>query len=195
VRRRAEQKARAQLERLNLLHQITRAVGERQDLNSIFQVVVRSLEDELPVDFACLCLYDRIDHALTVASVGVKSGGLALDLALPERARVDNRRERLGAVRARASRLRAGYWRGRFSVSRRLARVGLRSLVMAPLQVEKPNLRRPRRFPPPGAQLQQRRVRVPAAIERAPSPSPRTKRSSMRRCSRLTTICTRRNRP
>jgi len=89
VRRQAEHKAQAQLERLNLLHQITRAIGERQDLNSIFQVVVRCLEDQLPVDFACLCLYDRIDHSLTVARLGVKSRALALELAMPERARVD----------------------------------------------------------------------------------------------------------
>ena len=35
-----------------------RAIGERQDLPSIFQVVVRSLEENLPVDFGCVCLYD-----------------------------------------------------------------------------------------------------------------------------------------
>ena len=76
VRRQAEQKAQAQLGRLNLLHQITRAIGERQDLNSIFQVVVRSLEEQLPVDFCCLCLHDAPDNKLTVARVGVKSGAL-----------------------------------------------------------------------------------------------------------------------
>jgi len=41
--RAAEQRIQAQLERLNLLHQITRAIGERQDLASIFQVAVRSV--------------------------------------------------------------------------------------------------------------------------------------------------------
>ena len=74
VRRQAEQRAEAQLERLNLLNQITQAIGERQDLDGIFQVVVRSLEDQLPVDFTCLCLYDATDRALTVACVGAKSG-------------------------------------------------------------------------------------------------------------------------
>ena len=48
----------SQLGRLDLLHRITRAIGERQDLPSIFQVVLRNLEDELPIDFGCLCLYD-----------------------------------------------------------------------------------------------------------------------------------------
>ncbi len=53
-----ELKRQAQLERLALLQQITRAIGERQDLPSIFQIVVRTLEDQLPVDFACICLYE-----------------------------------------------------------------------------------------------------------------------------------------
>jgi nitrate/nitrite-specific signal transduction histidine kinase len=42
---------------MKLLHQITRSIGERQDLRSIFQVVIRSLEDQLPVDFGAICLY------------------------------------------------------------------------------------------------------------------------------------------
>ncbi|MGH9667619.1 MAG: PAS domain S-box protein, partial [Bryobacteraceae bacterium] len=37
-RKQASEKLRAQVERLSLLDQITRAVGERQDLRSIFQV-------------------------------------------------------------------------------------------------------------------------------------------------------------
>ena len=49
-RRVAEVKVAAQLARLDLLRHITRAIGERQDLHSIFQVVVRSLEDRLPID-------------------------------------------------------------------------------------------------------------------------------------------------
>ena len=53
---------RAQFERMNLLHHIARAVGERQDLPSIFQVVVGTLEDEMPLDFACMCLYRRGDQ-------------------------------------------------------------------------------------------------------------------------------------
>ena len=57
-RKKTEKRLQTQLERLNLLDQITRAIAERLDLRSIFQVVVRTLEDSLPVDFACICLYD-----------------------------------------------------------------------------------------------------------------------------------------
>ena len=41
----------AQLARLDLLQRTTRAIGERQDLDSIFHVILRSLEDNLPIDF------------------------------------------------------------------------------------------------------------------------------------------------
>jgi signal transduction histidine kinase/ActR/RegA family two-component response regulator len=136
VRRLAEQRAQAQLERLNLLHQITRAIGERQDIDSIFQVVVRSLEDQLPVDFACLCLYDTVDHALTVRRVGVKTGSVALELAMPERSRIDIDDNGL----SRCVRGQLVYEPDISSVEypfpQRLAKGGMRSLVVAPLQVE-----------------------------------------------------------
>ncbi|MBI3706620.1 MAG: response regulator [Proteobacteria bacterium] len=136
VRRQAEQKAQAQLERLNLLHQITRAIGERQDLNSIFQVVVRSLEDQLPVDFCSLYLYDRADNALTVACVGVKSSALALELAMPQQARVDIDENGLSRCVLGQLVYEPDIGQVKFPFPQRLARGGLRSLVVAPLQVE-----------------------------------------------------------
>src|SRR6266404_3488025 len=59
-RKKTEQKLQTHVGRLNLLDQITRAIGERQDLQSIFQVAIRSLEDSLPIDFGCICLYDSL---------------------------------------------------------------------------------------------------------------------------------------
>ena len=50
--------SREQLQRLALLSRITHAIGERQDLRSIFQVVVARLEEELPVDFCGICMHD-----------------------------------------------------------------------------------------------------------------------------------------
>ncbi len=136
ARKQAEEKLQAQLQRLNLLHQITRATGERQDLHSIFQVVIRSLEEELPIDFGCLCLLDRADNSLTVTAVGARSEPLARELAMPARSRVaidENGLSRcvrghlvyepdIGAVQ--------------FPFPQRLAKGGLRSLVAAPLLVE-----------------------------------------------------------
>src|SRR5581483_9370897 len=75
-RQKAQQKLQAQLNRLDLLSRTTRAIGERQDLRSILQVVVRSLEEHLPVDFCCVCLYDPAAATLTVSCIGVRSAAL-----------------------------------------------------------------------------------------------------------------------
>jgi PAS domain S-box-containing protein len=134
--KRAEEKLHAQLEALDLLDRITRAIGERQDLRSIFQVVVSSLEDQLPLDFACVCLYDRADRVLEVSCVGGKSRPIALDLAMPEGARIEVEGD--GLARCVGGELvydpeTAG---SSFAFPRRLAGAGLRSLVAAPLVVE-----------------------------------------------------------
>jgi hypothetical protein len=87
-RRGAERKLLTQIERLALLQQITRAIGERQDLQSIFQVVVRSVEQDLPTDFCCVCLYDEAGQVLTVKNIGVSSQALGSELALAEHSRI-----------------------------------------------------------------------------------------------------------
>jgi len=87
-RRNAQRKLQAQLERLSLLHHITRAIGERQDTHSIFQVVVRTLEEQLPLALCCICLRDPVDNTLTVTSVGRANPTLAIELALTERSRI-----------------------------------------------------------------------------------------------------------
>lgn len=135
-RKAAEAKLHTQLQRLNLLDEITRAIGERQDNQSIFQVVVRSIEDQLPADFACLCLYDDLERALTVAAVGVSSQALALELAMPERARVDIDQNGLSqCVRGRLV-YEPDIAEVPFPFPQRLAGGGLGSMVCAPLQIE-----------------------------------------------------------
>ncbi|HWW25246.1 MAG TPA: PAS domain-containing protein [Caulobacter sp.] len=135
-RKDAEAKLHTQLQRLSLLDEITRAIGERQDNQSIFQVVVRSIEDQLPADFACLCLYDDLERALTVAAVGINSRALALELAMPERARVDIDENGLSqCVRGRLV-YEPDIADVPFPFPRRLAGGGLGSMVCAPLQVE-----------------------------------------------------------
>jgi signal transduction histidine kinase/ActR/RegA family two-component response regulator len=136
VRREAEQTAHAQLGRLDLLHQITRAAGERQDLASIFRVVVDSLEDELPVDFCCLCLHDGTSDVLTVSRVGVKSADLARDLGLSERARVPIEENGLApCVRGKPA-YEANLGRLNGPLPQQLLKAGLRSLMALPLQLE-----------------------------------------------------------
>jgi len=81
-RKQAELRLHAQLQRLHLLERITRAIGERQDLASILQVTIGTVEAELPVDFACVGLYDADAAALTVAAVGTASHELAARLGI-----------------------------------------------------------------------------------------------------------------
>jgi len=115
------------------MNRITRAVGERQDLPSVFQVVIRSLEQDLPIDFGCICLYEPVAGVLTIASVGAKSPTLAQELASAEKARI--------AVDQTALRTRSAvswctsrtFAESPFEFPQRLARDGLRAMVIAPL--------------------------------------------------------------
>lgn len=129
-------KLQAQLARLDLLNRITRAIGERQDLQSIFQVVVRSLEDHLPIDFCCICLYDPIANHLTVTSVGVHSEALASELAMPVKASIPV--DQNGISRCIAGHLvyEPDIKHVPFPFPQRLVHGGLRALVAAPLLLE-----------------------------------------------------------
>ncbi|HVS75726.1 MAG TPA: response regulator [Steroidobacteraceae bacterium] len=125
-----------QLSRLDLLHRITRAVGERQDLRSIFQVVIRHLEEDVPIDFGCVCLYDPQEELLTVTSVGARSRETALELALTEKARVPVDRNGLSRCVRGELVYEADISGSPFPFPGTLAKGGLRSLVAAPLRAE-----------------------------------------------------------
>jgi signal transduction histidine kinase/ActR/RegA family two-component response regulator len=125
-----------ELRRLDLLHRITRAIGERQDLKSIYQVVIRSLEDNLPLDFGCVCLYDSAADVLTVTSVGVRSGALAIELALTEQARIPVDQNGLARCVRGSLVYEPDISAVPFPFAQRLAGGGLGSYVAAPLLVE-----------------------------------------------------------
>ena len=135
-RKAQERRLQRQLERLHLLQHITRAIGERQDLHSIFQVTIRSLEEHLPIDFGCIALYEPTSQILEVSCVGAKSRTLALELALPEHARIGV--DQNGLLRCIQGELvyEPDIAALAFPFPARVARGGLRSLVMVPLRVE-----------------------------------------------------------
>jgi PAS domain S-box-containing protein len=136
-RKQAEHKLQAHLERLNLLHQITRAIGERQDLRSILQVAIRSLEDQLPIDFCCVCHYDPASNVLTVMCVGLQSETLARELAMTEHVRIAIDQNGLSQCVQGQLVYEPDISQVAFSFPQRLAQAGLRSLVVAPLLVER----------------------------------------------------------
>jgi PAS domain S-box-containing protein len=135
-RKLAERKLAMQLARHNLLNRITRAMGQRQDLPSILQVCVRSLEEDLPIDFGCVCLYDALAETLTISCVGVRSAELALELGMPQNAQVAIDRNGMARCVAGSLVYEPDLEQVRFPFPQRLARAGLRSLVGAPLLVE-----------------------------------------------------------
>jgi PAS domain S-box-containing protein len=135
-RKASEAKAQAQLARLSLLHQLTRAVGERQDLASIYQVVLLSLEEHLRFDFGCICNYDPARQELTVLHVSAGSQPMGLELALTEQAHIPIDANGL----SRCVRGQLVYEPDTRDVKmpfpQKLAAAGLHSLVAAPLLVE-----------------------------------------------------------
>ena len=66
-----------QMQRLALMARITRAIGERQDLRSIFQVVVAQHRRRTAGRFLLTCLYDAGENRLTVNCVGARTEPVA----------------------------------------------------------------------------------------------------------------------
>ena len=132
----SEGKLQAQVGRLSLLQHITRATGERQDLPSIFQVVLTSLEENLPIEFGCFLLHDTGAKSLTVAALGRKGGRFAERLNLLPQSSVPI--DPNGLSRCVAGELvhEPDAAQVPFPFPQRLSEAGLRSVVFAPLIVE-----------------------------------------------------------
>jgi len=135
-RKHADAKQQAQLARLDLLNRITRAIGERQDLPSIFRVVMSTLEENLPVAFGCVCLYDGTSEVLTVSGIGSRGRPLGDELGLIEGTHIPV--DGNGLARCLRGHLvyEPDIAEVEFPFPRRLAAQGLRSLVAAPLLLE-----------------------------------------------------------
>jgi signal transduction histidine kinase/ActR/RegA family two-component response regulator/uncharacterized membrane protein affecting hemolysin expression len=132
----SEGKLHAQLGRLSLLQHITRATGERQDLASIFQVVLGSLEENLPIDFGCFLLHDAAAQSLTVSVLGAAGRPFADKLDLTEQVNVPVDANGLSRCVAGELVYEPDVLQVPFPFPQRLAAAGLRSVVFAPLIVE-----------------------------------------------------------
>lgn len=135
-RTQAEERVRQQLTRLQLLNQITRAIGERQDLDSIFRVVMGSLEESLPLDFSCICLFDTDGEGLRVASVGAKGQRMATTLGMQEGAHVPIDQNGLRACARGNTVYEPDTALVNAAIPQQFARAGLYSLAAAPMIVE-----------------------------------------------------------
>lgn len=122
-----------QAERLGLLEQLASAIGEQKDLPSLCQVALGHLEEHMRLDFSGLCRWDADAHVLVMHRMSMRSTVVAAELALSESAHVQVDSSVL--------------WRGvhgelvhepdistlAFPFPQRLARAGLRGLVVVPL--------------------------------------------------------------
>ena len=127
-------KLNSQLGNLQLLQHITRAIGERQDLASLFRVVLASLEESLPIDFGCICLADGAN--LQIASVGLASTALAAAMKMTEHTQLPVDANGLSRCIKGELVYEPDVREVPFPFPQRLAEAGLRSLVIAPLAVE-----------------------------------------------------------
>ncbi len=134
--RRSERRSNAQLMRMSLLNEITRAIGQRHDLDSIYHVVTNSIEIELPADFCFTASYQAKEDLLTFRSFGdntlPKAKEMGIALRQPVQIKGDNLQRAL---------------RGEFVYQTAMVdvcetgtqlnqRFGLGSLVFAPLKKE-----------------------------------------------------------
>jgi signal transduction histidine kinase/ActR/RegA family two-component response regulator len=132
----SESRLRVQLSHLSLLQHITRAISDRQDLSSIFQVVLTSLEQSLPIEFCCVCRRDGGSGPLLVNTIGAASRAYCERLELNEQAALPV--ETSGFTACLEGRLlyEPDTRAVALPLPQRLADSGLRSMVVAPLMAE-----------------------------------------------------------
>jgi PAS domain S-box-containing protein len=132
-RQQSRSRTRAQLARLDLLQRTTRAIAERQDLQSIYQVILRSLEDDMPIDLGCVCEYDANSRTLTIKNIG---GSKATRLAWRVGDRLPADDQGLARCIAGALVYESDTSTVALPLARSLAAAGVKSLVSTPLSVE-----------------------------------------------------------
>ncbi|HEV2704020.1 MAG TPA: ATP-binding protein, partial [Steroidobacteraceae bacterium] len=133
----SESRLHVQLGHLNLLQQITRAIGERQDLASIAQVVVSTLERNMPIQFGCIAQYVASSRALTVMTVGVASQTYSEKLDLHKGAEILLAENGLDGCISGKLLHEPDTQQVALPLLQRLAFCGLGSVVIAPLIAEK----------------------------------------------------------
>jgi len=130
----SEDRLRTQRDRLDLLNKISRAIAERQDLQSIFHVVLQNLETSLGVEAGCVLLSTGSQGQLLVAAVRMSAGLRPMiwqpgettlpetDLGEPLTGDIRHLRDIAGSPHPFVN---------------ELARMGLRALIVAPLLAER----------------------------------------------------------
>jgi signal transduction histidine kinase/CheY-like chemotaxis protein len=133
----SEARLHVQLGHLNLLQHITRAIGDRQDLASIAQVVVTTLERSMPLQFGCIARYDSTAHTLTVTTAGAASQAHGVQLALGQGAEIGLDENLLAACLKGQLIHEPDTHKVTLPLLQRMAARSLGSMVIAPLVAER----------------------------------------------------------
>jgi PAS domain S-box-containing protein len=133
----AERKLKVQLERLQLLDRTTHAIGAHQELSKVFDVVLRSLEDHLGVDFCGFAQFQTTPAQIVVMQVGNKSAVIADQMGLNSQTGIGvDESELLSCVQGSLI-YEPDLERGPNSpLCVKLREAGLQALVAAPLNIE-----------------------------------------------------------
>jgi signal transduction histidine kinase/CheY-like chemotaxis protein/uncharacterized membrane protein affecting hemolysin expression len=83
-RKQTESELKRQFVRINMLNQITQAISERQNTDSLLHVVLRQLEGHMGLDLGMVALFDTKTQTLNVAALLVKEPSFAARLNLSE---------------------------------------------------------------------------------------------------------------
>lgn len=134
-RQRAEESLRQQLTRINLLNSITRAIIDRQDLESVVLVVLRQLQDHLPIDWGRVYLFDSDSEFISVAAKTSQAKRSAGQLEIFPRP-VPIRETGLEACRSGETILLEQTAASEAAVAVKLHALGLESAVAVPMRVE-----------------------------------------------------------
>lgn len=135
-RRRAEAALQQQFVRISLLNQITQAISDRQDTDSILHVVLRQLEDHLGTDLGMVALFDPKAKTLNVAALRVKNSTLAEKFDLREGGVLRLDETDFPICEQGQTVYLKDTIKGATPFSERLAATGWRSAVVVPLMVE-----------------------------------------------------------
>jgi signal transduction histidine kinase/ActR/RegA family two-component response regulator/uncharacterized membrane protein affecting hemolysin expression len=130
----SEDSLRTQLERLDLLNTISRAIGERQDLESIFQVVLQNLETNLGVEAGCVLLRTQVDGQLRLVSARIRPGSAQIQWRPGETLLADGD---LGEMLPNQVSYASDITTTQHAFLQIFARAGFRAVIKAPLLAER----------------------------------------------------------
>jgi signal transduction histidine kinase/CheY-like chemotaxis protein/HAMP domain-containing protein len=135
-RQRTESVLKQQFVRISLLNQITQAISDRQDTDSILHVVLRQLEDHLGLDLGLVALFDAKAQTLNVVALKIKNSLLAAQFDLQEGSVLSLKETGFELCESGQTVYFADTLRETALLTEKLAVTGWRSTVAVPLMVE-----------------------------------------------------------